>query len=88
MQFTGKHLIGKWKIKASQAYYHKTGKFYMPLKRFPGALCDRHGYVLFKTEEEHMRCPQLRHGNPQAKNYRLNVRKPGISEICGYVSME
>lgn len=88
MRITGDFLNRKWKIGARQTRYRETGDFYMPLERFHGALCDRHGYVLFETEEEYMNCPQLQHGNPEAENYRLSVRPPGISKIYEYIKME
>ena len=52
--------------------------------RFPGALFDLNGYVVFETEEAYEQCLQLKHGK------QLNV--PGddagdISSIPGYVSM-
>ena len=60
----------------------------MPLERFPGALCDLHGYVRFDTEDEYVKCPQLLHPNSGVENPRLNVKRPGISSIPGYVKVE
>ena len=84
----GEDLNRKWQIGAKQCYYAVAGCFYMPLEKFPGALCDPCGYVLFDTEDEYMQCPQLRHPKPGVNTQRLNVEKPGISRILGYVKVE
>ena len=52
--------------------------------RFPGALFDLNGYVVFETEEAYEQCSQLQHGK------QLNVTggvTGGISSIPGYVRM-
>lgn len=67
-----------WKIPAERALYREDGTFYMPLERFPGALCDANGYILFKTEKDYKECPQLQIGK------RVTVPK-GIAQIPGYV---
>ena len=66
-RITGEYLNCKWQIGARQSRYREDGLFYMPLQRFPGALCDHNGYVLFETEEEYMNCPQLQRGDPQCQ---------------------
>jgi hypothetical protein len=48
------------------------------LERFPGALFDQNGYVLFQNEEEYRKSPQLRIGK------KTNV-PAGISKLPGYV---
>lgn len=75
---SGAQLNEEWKIGACHVLYRKTGKFYMPLEKFPGALCDEHGYVLFKSEAEYRASPYLRIG------VRVSVPH-GISNIPGYV---
>ena len=82
MRVTGKYLNCKWKIGARHALYHEAGHFYEHLKRFPGALFDAHGYVVFETEEAYKQCSQLRH----TKKLNLKVTG-GISSIFGYVKM-
>ena len=52
---TGEEYNRKWGIGAKQARYHKDGHFYGLLERFPAALCDPQGYVLFQTKEEYQR---------------------------------
>lgn len=78
MRFTGKALNREWKVGARHALFHKDGTWYQNLTRFPGALFDPHGYVLFRTDEEYRRCPYLSIGA------KTNVR-PHISAIPGYV---
>ena len=76
----GELLNKKWRIGARHALYHKDGKWYHQLTHFPGALCDPHGYVLFRTEEEFGRCPKL--------SIDKDVNVTGhISDIPGYVAM-
>lgn len=75
---SGEALNREWDVGARHALYHKDGTFYMPLERFPGAYFDTRGYVLFKTEEEYLKDPNLTIGE------RVNVRE-GISSLPGYV---
>ena len=78
---SGKALNEKWHINAAHALYHKDGTWFNVLERFPGALCDPHGYVLFKTKEDYERSPHLKIGE------HTNV-PGGISKLQAYVRME
>lgn len=40
-----------WRVGAAQVRYSDDGHWYATLERFPAALLDAHGYVLFETEE-------------------------------------
>ena len=60
------------------ALFHKVGTWYNNLERFLGALFDREGYVLFKTEEDYQTRPFLSIGK------ETNVSQ-GVSSIPGYV---
>jgi 5-methylcytosine-specific restriction protein A len=77
---TGKLRNHEWKVNALHALYREDGRWYHQLERFPGALFDSRGYVLFRTREEYLRCPYLAIGN------EVNVRG-GISAIPGYIRM-
>lgn len=77
---SGENLKKQWKIQAVQVRYHKDGTFYMPLDRFPAALCDPKGYILFNTQIDYERCSYLEIGS------RVNARN-GISKIPGYVKV-
>jgi hypothetical protein len=68
-----------WGVGASQVRYSNDGHWYATLARFPAALFDAHGYVLFVTEEEYRTSPHISIGK------EISVRKPGISAIPGYV---
>ena len=68
-----------WKVGAIQSRYRETGNWYAKLQRFPAALFDLHGYVLFATEEAYLSSPHLKLGK------QISVPKPGISAIPGYV---
>ncbi len=75
---TGERLRQSWDVAVRHALYHREGMFYENLERFPGALFDPNGYVVFETEEAYRRSPYLSIGQ------KLNVRC-GISAIPGYV---
>jgi 5-methylcytosine-specific restriction protein A len=77
---TGKNLQRKWNIPARHVLYHKDGAWYEPLERFPGALCDPNGYVLFPTQRDYESCSYLNRGQ------KLNVVGK-IPNIPGYVRM-
>ena len=74
----GRDLNRVWGVGAQHALYHKDGTYYNHLTSFPGALFDQRGYVVFKTEEDYLQSPYLRHG------VQLNV-PGGISSLPGYV---
>jgi len=80
----GAELNKRWNVGATHALYIHDGHWYHCLKRFPGALFDHNGYILFPTEKEYLACSQL-------KIYRdmnqVSVKKPGISAIPGYVQV-
>lgn len=70
----------RWKLDVRHALYRKTGDWYHQLERFPGALLDEHGYVIFESEEAFRACPELR--------IRQDVGVPGgIANIPGYTSV-
>ena len=73
------HLNEAWGVGAAQARYSDNGLWYATLARFPAALFDAHGYILFATEEEYRTSPHIRVGK------QIGVPKPGISAIPGYV---
>jgi predicted HNH restriction endonuclease len=68
-----------WGVGAAQVRYSDDGHWYAALERFPAALFDAHGYLLFATEAEYRASPHLRIGK------QINVRRPGISAVPGYV---
>jgi putative restriction endonuclease len=57
---TGLELSRRWSVKCEHALYNKSGTWYHQLERFPGALFDEHGYVLFPTKEDFLNSPYLR----------------------------
>ena len=75
----GAYLNELWNVGAAHALYIHDGHWYHPLKRFPGALFDLNGYVLFKTQEEFS---AFRHGKIE-KDFALPP--PGISALPDYV---
>jgi len=79
-QLNGRTLNQRWKVSAKHALYHKDGTWFNNLKKFPGALFDPNGYVIFKTKEDYLSCPHLKISE------ETNVTN-GISRISGYVRM-
>lgn len=77
----GDELILRWGINARQARFHRDGTFYERPTRFPAALCDPNGYVVFETEQEYRNCQHLILGR------KLNVHG-GISSIPGYQKVD
>ena len=68
-----------WGVGAIQVRYSDDGHWYATLARFPAALFDAHGYILFATEQEYRSSPHLNIGK------QISIPKPGISAILGYV---
>ncbi len=79
----GRRLNKKWNVGARHALYHKEGKWYNNLRKFPGALFDPKGYVLFQDEDSYLTCKYL------SVKQETNVKDgKGISSIPGYVRIE
>jgi 5-methylcytosine-specific restriction protein A len=77
-QLTGKRLNSEWSVGAAHALFKAGGDWYHHLSRFPGALFDEDGYVLFENEAAYLACPQLQIG--------AHIHVPGsIKRISGYV---
>ena len=72
----------QWKVGAKHALYIHDGHWYHCLKRFPGALFDDNGYILFSTEDEYRACPDL---TIYETTNQVSIRQPGISAIPGYI---
>ncbi len=67
-----------WGVKAAQVRYRETGDWYATLARFPAALFDANGYVLFATKEDYLTSPHLQIGK--------EISVPGgISSMPSYV---
>lgn len=78
MRITGRTLQRQWRIPAVHVLYREDGAWFHHLDRFPGALCDAQGYILFATRQAYERHPGLSHGA------ELNV-PGGIASLPGYV---
>ena len=74
---TARSLAKRWGLDVAHALYRETGNWYHQLERFPGALLDKSGFVIFETKDAYVQCPQLK--------IRQDVSVPdGISSIPGY----
>ncbi len=78
---TGRDLNREWRIGAKHTLYREDGRWYHRLEHFPGALCDARGYILFKTQQDFVRCRYLSIGE------EVNVPL-GISAIPGYTRVQ
>jgi 5-methylcytosine-specific restriction protein A len=77
-KITGSFLNALWSIGAKHTLYSHDGTWYHQLTRFPGALCDSEGYVLFRTKDSFEVCPYLR--------INQDVRcRGGIQQIPDYI---
>jgi hypothetical protein len=74
---TARTLARVWGLDVKHALYRQSGDWYHLLERFPAALMDENGFVIFETEDAYLSCPSLRIGQ------RISVRN-GISAIPGY----
>jgi hypothetical protein len=72
-------LNAAWGVGAVQARYSEDGHWYATLERFPAALFDANGFVLFPTKTDYQESPHLSIGK------QISIPKPGISGIPGYV---
>ncbi len=82
---TARKLAKLWNINAQHAPYRRDGTWHHLLQRFPGALLDAYGYVLFETEGDLRRAPGILIGSAE-KNW-LNV-PAGIASLPGYMRVE
>jgi hypothetical protein len=80
---TGRELNLRWKVDAQHALYRKNGTWYHLLERFPGALFDERGYVLFASKDAVESCPGILTG--KRANW-LNVPE-GIASLQAYVKV-
>ncbi len=88
---TAKRLIARHKITVKQAYYRKTGDWFMELTEFPGALLDQHGVRIFGKSDYDRAI-----NDGSIKRYESYVGRPqgtirlpkGVSNHRGYVRFE
>jgi 5-methylcytosine-specific restriction enzyme A len=58
-RLTGRILNKEWHVGAQHALYREDGTWYHVLKKFPGALFDACGYILFQTQHDYETCPGI-----------------------------
>jgi 5-methylcytosine-specific restriction protein A len=73
-----KRINTAFNLGAEHIYFFHKGDWYHNLRRFPGILVDRNGYVRFEREQDYLNSPFLQHGT------RLHIRN-GISSIPDYI---
>jgi hypothetical protein len=74
---TGRVLARSWRVNVRHALYHKGGTWYNKLERFPGALFDPGGYIIFRTRDEYERNPFLKRGK-ELKCAAWHFIDPGV----------
>lgn len=77
---SGKELNEAWGVGADHALYRKDGTWYHILERFPAALFDENGYIMFPTERDLNVCPGIR---VRKETNHLHVPS-GIASLPGY----
>jgi len=75
----------KWKVGAKHALYIHDGHWYHCLTKFPGALFDKNGYILFATEDQYRASAYLK---IYKEANQVSIKPPGISAIPGYVRVK
>jgi len=80
-RLSGRKLNDIWGVGAKHPLYHREGCWYENLDRFPGALFDPNGYVIFATENAYRTSRHLQIAQ------KTNVPN-GIASIPGYVRMK
>lgn len=79
-QLSGRKLNELWGVGAKHSLYHREGSWYNNLERFPGALFDPGGYLVFPTEQDYRSSRYLK------ITQETNVAN-GIATVPGYVKM-
>lgn len=82
-ELSGRRLNRLWRVGVKHALYDREGTWWEILKRFPGALFDPWGYVLYETEEGYRNLKYLNIGSKTNLSYRADH----ISEIPDYRRM-
>jgi predicted HNH restriction endonuclease len=85
-RITARELARKWEVDARHALYRKDETWYHILDRFPGALFDEHGFILFRTQQDYDSCLGVSRNKESGKNWW--VAKDGIFNIKGYQTFE
>jgi 5-methylcytosine-specific restriction protein A len=83
MRLTGRFLNKKYRLGAVDARYREDGVWYHPLRRFPGVLFDRAGYVEFSTEQDYMQSSYVQRGPDPDHIHVLE----GIAKMPAYVPL-
>lgn len=82
-QKIGQRLNKDWGVNAKHALYREDGRWFHQLNKFPGALFDENGYILFQTEQAYRKCAHLSIGQD------INLSDPrGIASIPGYIRVK
>ena len=79
-RLSGKKLNAAWNVGAAHPLYRKDGTWYHCLERYPGALFDEKGYILFPTEDDLHACPGI---TIKKEHNHLHVPS-GIAALPGY----
>ena len=77
---SGRRVNRVWRVNARHALFHWEGIGYERLERFPGALFDPNGDLLFQSEAEFVHCPYLA--------ITQKVRAPVLSLAVSAVSQQ
>jgi len=78
---TGAKLNLQWNVGAKHALFSSDGTWFENLTKFPGALFDPNGFLLFKSEKEYRNTQNV------SVTKKTNVRG-GIDSIPGYTRVK
>jgi len=77
----GTQLAAEEGLPVHQAYYHHEGTWYQRITRFPAALFDREGYVVFRSEDAYLKLPGVN------VTQKTHIPK-GLPSLPGYTRMK
>ena len=73
--------VARWNIKCSSARFSEWGNWYAAVNRFPAALIDTNGYIVFESLEKL--------NSTQGVKFTKQINVPaGISSLSGYILAE
>jgi hypothetical protein len=73
---SGKSLAIKYSLQVLHSLSRENGVWFRALRKFPEALCDKEGYIVFNQKEDYLNHSGLRHGpNPKQLHVVGGIKK-------------
>jgi hypothetical protein len=83
----GDDIVKEQELPVAQGRFREDGKFYEFPTKFPAALCDSSGYIIFRSEDEMNRSQAIQVSLTESGAMKINV-SGGISSMTGYREYE